>query len=93
MSRPDLSIEDFDALVATHESRMQAHRFIESHRYPASGPREAIGGMRAIAVLLVILLASAFAGLTLLVCMLIRHAPALHTSVMTILDRLAGWLP
>lgn len=92
MTRRDLSIEDFDGLMAAHESRQRAQSFADSHRYPASGPREAVGGMRAIAVLLVVMVASAIAGLTLLVSALIRHAPALHGAVMNFVDYLARWM-
>lgn len=92
MTRRDISIEDFDGLMAAHESRQRAQCFADSHRYPASGPREAIGGMRAIAALLVVMLASAIAGLTLLVSTLIRHAPALHNAVMTFIDHIARWV-
>lgn len=92
MTQRDLSTEDFDALLATHDSHRQALEVINRHRYPASSRHEAVGGMRALSALFTSVLAFAVAAITLLIASLSHYAPAIQAAFLPLVSRFVGWL-
>jgi hypothetical protein len=92
MTTRDISIEDHEALLATHESRKLMMQVIERLRYPASARDEAVGGMRATGVLVVFALAAIVAALIPIGAAIVRHAPALYASALPVVHQVIGWL-
>lgn len=83
MSRPDLSPDDVEALLAAHETREKARQVLARHTLPASSDREAVGGMGAIAVIV-----AAIAILTLgaLAHLISKYGPAILASALRLLN-------